>query len=158
MKRKFLTSLFPVLTTVACAAVIASCGDRKENEFPATEGLEYERTDGAGYCVTGIGSADDSDIVIPDSYCGLPVEKISEEAFSDCEKITSVTIGNNVKYIGERAFSGCGGLTSVTIGLSVKVIGIGLFTPAAVLRKWRYPTALRLSGTARSIIAANLRI
>ena len=33
--------------------------------------------------------------------------------FKDCNKLSSVTIGENVKSIPDYAFSGCSGLTSV---------------------------------------------
>ena len=55
------------------------------------------------------------------------VIRISNEAFSGCSSLKSVTIGNNVKSIGEGAFWDCTSLTSVTIGSSVTSIGLDAF-------------------------------
>jgi len=47
--------------------------------------------------------------------------------FSGCENLTSITIGNNVTSIGPSAFSNCKNLTSVTIGNSVNTIFSSVF-------------------------------
>ena len=52
---------------------------------------------------------------------------IGGSAFSDCYKLTSVTIPNSVTSIGDYAFGGCSGLTSVTIGSGVTSIGSSAF-------------------------------
>ena len=59
---------------------------------------------------------------------GNSVTSIGDSAFSWCEGLTSVTIGNSVTSIGDWAFSGCKGLTSVTIGNSVTSIGDHAFS------------------------------
>ncbi len=50
-------------------------------------------------------------------------DSIGDEAFRDCDNLTSVTIGNSVESIGDFAFWDCDNLTSVTIGNSVESIG-----------------------------------
>ena len=55
------------------------------------------------------------------------VTSIRERAFMNCSSLTSVTIGNSVKWIGYEAFEYCTSLTSVTIGNSVISIGSGAF-------------------------------
>jgi len=70
---------------------------------------------GTGYIVK---SADESiswDIVIPDTYEGLPVTEIGDYAFWECNFLTSVTIPNSVTTIGFAAFENCDSLTSITI-------------------------------------------
>ncbi len=49
--------------------------------------------------------------------------EISNNAFSGCTGLTSITIPASVKTIGYDAFSGCTGLTSITIPKSVNSIG-----------------------------------
>ena len=50
---------------------------------------------------------------------GSYLKTIDNNAFSGCNNLTGVTIGNSVTSIGNDAFSGCTGLTSVTIGNGV---------------------------------------
>lgn len=71
------------------------------------------------------------DIVIPDQvhFDGVTynVTSISDKAFSSCDEMTSVVIGNNVTSIGDAAFEWCRNLNSVTIPSSVISIGIYAF-------------------------------
>ena len=64
------------------------------------------------YEVTGKGIAT-GDIVIPDTYRGLPVTSIGKKAFFNKSDVTSVVIGKNVVSIGGYAFDACGNLSSV---------------------------------------------
>ncbi|HRZ56666.1 MAG TPA: leucine-rich repeat domain-containing protein, partial [Candidatus Paceibacterota bacterium] len=72
---------------------------------------------------TGPGGA----VTIPDTIESLPVTGIGEYAFSNCARLTSITIGNGVTSIGDGAFNGCAGLTSITIPDSVTSIGDNAF-------------------------------
>ena len=78
--------------------------------------------------VTSIGDDAFSDcnsltsITIPDS-----VTSIGYAAFIDCSSLTSITIPDSVTFIGDGAFYGCSSLTSVTIGNSVTFIGDAAF-------------------------------
>ena len=96
------------------------CGIKKSD---GTEGLEYTLTSSGYYYVSGIGSAVDTDIVIPSEYCGKKVRGISNKAFSDCTEITSVTIPDGVTNIDDGAFANCSNLVSVSIPESVGYIG-----------------------------------
>ena len=58
---------------------------------------------------------------------GSAVTSIGDNAFSNCSRLTSVTIPNSVTSIGDGVFYGCRGLTSVTIPNSVTSIGDGVF-------------------------------
>ena len=57
-------------------------------------------------------------IVIPGS-----VTYIGDDAFYRCDKLTSVTLSNGIKYIGEYAFDSCKSLKSITIPDSVIKLG-----------------------------------
>ena len=50
---------------------------------------------------------------IPEEIKGYKVSAIGDYAFSDCEKLTSVTIPESITYIGKVAFAGCDSLNTV---------------------------------------------
>ena len=74
------------------------------------------------------------------------VTSIATAAFSSCENIESVTIGNNVKTINEAAFQKCKALTTVTIGNSVETIGISAFLDCASLTSITLPNSVTSVG------------
>ncbi|MCM1499412.1 MAG: leucine-rich repeat protein [Clostridium sp.] len=63
------------------------------------------------------------------------VTSISEYAFYNNPKLTSVTIGKNISEIGDSAFENCKKLKSVTIPKSVKSIGKNAFRNCKALKK-----------------------
>lgn len=70
-------------------------------------GLEYALDySGKYYTVVGLGECEDSNIVIPSVYEGLPVCEIGDEAFED-SSIRSVKIPVGIQRIGEGAFTLC---------------------------------------------------
>ncbi len=82
------------------------CGAEKPSD-----GLKLVLSDdGKSYVVSGIGTCTDTDIVIPDTYEGLPVTSIGSKAFSGCKSLTSITIPDTVTNIGTGAFENCSSL------------------------------------------------
>ena len=51
------------------------------------------------------------------------VVRISNNAFKDCNNITSIEIPEGIEFIGTHSFDGCSSLTSLTIPNSVTTIG-----------------------------------
>ncbi len=94
-----------------------------------TEGLVYKLNspNGESYTVTGIGTATDTSIIIAETYQGLPVIGIGEDAFRDCSDVTDIVIPESVTSIGDSAFRGCSALMSITIPDSVTSIGVDVF-------------------------------
>lgn len=79
-------------------------------------GLEYVlNEDGLSYAVVGIGTCEDTDLVIPTTYNEKPVTTIKEDAFACCENLTSIKIGDSVTTIGEYAFCLCYSLTKIEV-------------------------------------------
>ncbi len=81
-----------------------------------SDGLSYIRSnDGTYYILSGIGECTDTDVVIPETYNGLPVEQIAAYAFKASTTLKSITIPNSVTTIGEYAFAFCTSLASIEI-------------------------------------------
>jgi len=65
-------------------------------------------------------------------YIQIPkgVKSIEDNAFCNCNSLTSITIPDSVKSIEKNAFWNCKSLTSIIIPNSVTYIGNGIFNEA----------------------------
>ena len=81
-------------------------------------------------------------IVIPDS-----VTSIGSSAFSYCSRLTSIIIPNSVTSIGSEAFDGCSSLTSVTLGSSVISIDSSAFKDCSALTSIIIPDSVTTIGS-----------
>ncbi|MBO4989185.1 MAG: leucine-rich repeat domain-containing protein [Clostridia bacterium] len=108
-------------TCSRCGAVES----RKTPKLAYTEGLVFELSqDGTAYRVERY-EGSDTNVVIPATYCGLPVTSIGGFAFP-MRNVKSVVIGDNIVKIGESAFEYCS-LKSVVLGKKVREIGTDAF-------------------------------
>ena len=90
-------------------------------------GLKYSlNTDEKGYTVVGIGYCEDTDLVIPATYRGLPVTTIGSNAFESVRSFKSVSIPASVTTIGEYAFAHCG-VTSVTFATNSQLTTVDMY-------------------------------
>ena len=101
----------------------------REHESGMTFALINGNTE---YEVTGKGIAT-GDIVIPDTYRGLPVTSIGKKAFFNKSDVTSIVIGENVRSIGDYAFANCSYITSVTIPQGLTSVGESAFASCRLL-------------------------
>lgn len=159
------------------------CDYRTESEehVPDEEGAEfckvcrYRRADfqlsdnGEYYICTGATQAFKdlvTELVIPDTYLGLPVKEVGDRAFTGCPNLEKITLGQNVISIGEyafmdntrlktvefndglleiqfRAFHGCTALEEVTLPSGLINAGNGIFYGCAQLKKVNIPQSLK---------------
>ncbi len=68
-----------------------------------------------------------SDIVIPAYYDGVPVTKIAALAFKANGEVKKVTIPSTVIDLGSQAFANCSRLATISMGSGVKEIHSGCF-------------------------------
>lgn len=93
--------------------VCTQCGD---HEYSI--GLSYTLSaDGTYYTINGMGSCNDTELVIPHTHQGIPVTQIAPSAFADNANIVSVEFlqGEHLLAIGEDAFAGCTNIGGVYI-------------------------------------------
>ena len=112
---KKLIALLVLTFTLLC--VLPSCGC-------SSKGIEFTiNDDNKSVSVTGFDTSYKEDLIIPDTFIGLPVTSIGATAFYRCTGLTSIVIPDSVTSIGYGAFSGCTSLTSIVIPDSVTSIG-----------------------------------
>lgn len=112
-------------------------------KIPASQGLELiKNNDGTKYAVKSVGTCTDTDIVIPNTYEGLPVVGVLPEAFMGNTSITSIVIPNNVILIYENAFLECTALEKVELGNGLKGIWECAFGNCTNLKEITLPDGL----------------
>ena len=94
------------------------CGTKISEEvvpmLTYSENLVFSLNDDEkSYYVASIGTETDTNIIIPDTYNGLPVTEIGWHAFEDCTSLESITIPVSITYMGGNAFAGCTALKDV---------------------------------------------
>lgn len=109
--------------------VCAVCGTTKKEIIHATGslGLQYIKMSNGEYQLSGIGTCEDENIIIPDYYNNAKVTKISMYAFYNCNTIKSVTISNSINCIESSSFLRCEHLETVIMKNSVEKLGAGCF-------------------------------
>lgn len=111
------------------------------NSEPFSEGLEYVQN-GEAYYIAGIGSCTDTQIIIPETYNGLPVKAIGEYAFHQNTAITEITVPGSIRTIGDWAFEGCTSLSKVVLEPGVHSIGGAAFRSCTSLTEITIPVSV----------------
>ena len=89
---------------------------------------------------------DKTDVVIPGTYQGKPVNSLKSWLFINNSSITSVTIPDSVTRIGKGAFYSCVELKSVTMGNNVTEIGESAFEKCLFLEEINLGSKLKTIG------------
>ena len=140
--------LFVFLFSLILSVVFSTSASAYDVEI---DGICYNlNSEGKTAEVTFVDKNYSGEVVIPSSITSkgkeYTVTSIGYRAFSDCSRLTSVTIPNSVTSIGERAFSSCKGLTSVTIPNSVTSIGQSAFKGCSGLTSVTIPNSVKSIG------------
>ena len=128
MKKRFLGLLIGACSLTLGLGALAAC-----DNTPSGPSLEY-RLDGNAYTVVGIGTYEDGELIIPDTYKGKPVTTIATQAFSGNKEIGIVEIPDSITLIEDKAFASCTRLESVVMGDGVVSIGKEAFAYCDSLR------------------------
>lgn len=153
MKKLLIKLLTFCFATALVLSVFTGCG---QPEY-YTENLTYELIDGGrSFSVKGIGTATDTEIVIPSTYGGKPVTAISERAFEYEKNIMSVKIPSSVTEIGEWSFYYCTSMVSVEIANGVTDINEGAFFGCSALTSVTLPASVKNIGSIAFANCSNL--
>ena len=105
--------------------------------------------DKKGYTVSGCDQAATGELVIPETYGGLPVTAIGVNAFDKCYRLTAVVIPDSVTSIGKAAFFSCSGLTEVTLSKGITALSESAFNGCVSLNYVTIPEGVtRIEGYA----------
>lgn len=106
-----------VISAIACMYVLYKTRKNGGKKRTESDGLLYQLTqDGKGYDVAGIGTCEDSKIVIASKVDGLLVRGIRPGAFENCQQLVSVYVPTTIQDIGVGAFKDCDNLSYVKFG------------------------------------------
>jgi len=157
--RKHFLSLFKVLLALLLSmSIVQVCSAE-------TEGLFTYRIQSGAVIITKCSSSATGAVEIPGTIGGYPVTTLSWNSFSECTKITSVTIPEsvtrietmafygceslesvnipkNVEWMGNYTFQNCTALKNVSIADGVKVIDMGVFMDCSSLQKISIPASV----------------
>lgn len=124
-----------------------TCGKMLRQEIcQGTLGLNYVENNGT-YTVSGSSIIDnETEIIIPATYNGMPVISIGNSAFENCNNLISITIPNRVTSIGDSAFKNCQNLMSITLPNSIWSIGDCAFQNCSSLTNLTIPDNVRSIG------------
>ena len=109
--------------------------------------LNFElNEDCASYSVTRCKETATGEVVVPSSCHNMPVTKLANNAFHNCENVTSVIIPDSVESIGNSVFANCTSLKSIDIPDSVLSIGDYVFLNCSSLEEITIPDSVTSLG------------
>ncbi len=157
--KKILLRLFSLCLCLSLCVTLASCknnrtqeknnvetnnegGDFKNNQnsdldnnysdetVVYSEGLKYSLNEDRTYLiVTGMGTCDDSTVIIPPTYNNMPVKAIGYCAFGggsfikpDIPYVKEIVLPNSIIEIGQGAFANNTNLTKIKFGNSIETV------------------------------------
>lgn len=98
------------------------CNYKKEVTLAKSKFLFMLSNDASYYTLLGLASEENNlDIVIPSTYNDLPVTKIGDKAFQNCQNVNSVIVPDSVTEIGSYAFANSS-LKSISLPSTIETI------------------------------------
>ncbi|MBQ8345149.1 MAG: leucine-rich repeat domain-containing protein, partial [Clostridia bacterium] len=127
-------------------------GDREEETTlpPKTTpsvGLAYRQKDDGTYCVDGVGTCTDTDILIPATYEGAAVTEIGHGAFYDlADSVTRIAMPDSVTTLSSNAFEQMVALETVTLSNQITNIDDNTFAGCKKLKSIEIPEGVTRIG------------
>ena len=132
--------------------VVWNCNNNEVAEdgyiYTVVDGIRYGLKDGVANIVRQLRNITIASIPIKVTHKGTnyTVTSIGEDAFENCDNLTSIEIPNSVTSIGSYAFYGCSSLTSIEIPNSVTSIGSYAFRSCDSLTSIEIPDSVTSIG------------
>ena len=133
---------------VVMMLMTASRAMAQEAKFEVIDGLRYLLDTGAK-TATFIPKTEkySGDIVVPEKVMSSDgveyrITSLSDDCFSKCSGLTSITIPSSVTSLGGRCFRDCSGLSSIIIPSSVTSLGWGCFSGCSGLTSITIPSSV----------------
>lgn len=121
---------------------LTKCKASKSVTVPATVTF-----DGVKYKVTAIKKdAFKKNTKITSVTIGKNVKTIGKQAFAGCAKLKTVKFGSGTKEVGKQAFTGCKSLETVKLGANTQTIGAQAFQGCKKLTKITIPAKVKSIG------------
>ncbi|MCM1233584.1 MAG: leucine-rich repeat protein [Ruminococcus flavefaciens] len=112
------------------------------NNLLKYSGIDEDKDGICDYLVVRECDKSAEEIVIPNEISGLPIKKIGDMTFWNCENLTSIIIPDSVTEIGRMAFQGCKKLKNVNIPENVTTIRAYAFCMCESLEKIDIPESV----------------
>ncbi len=103
-------------------------------------------SDKKSYSVNAFGGSAGGYLKIPETYNGLPVTVIDENAFSNSKSIFKIELPTTIKKIGNNAFSGCINIAEVVFPSTIKEIGASAFSGCVNVKEVVLPATVEKIG------------
>ena len=91
-------------------------------------------------------TGNEENVIVPKTIDGFAVDKIGNEAFSDCDFIQSITLSDGITLIGDEAFLCCYSLQNIILPESLKEIGMCAFSCCSSLDNIKIPDSVTVIG------------
>lgn len=131
--KKLVSAILCLLIVFSFTSVVASADSSVYLTFSKS---------GEAYTVDKCSASASGVISIPETYNGLPVKKIADNAFEECSSITQVVIPKSIEKLGKFAFAACGSLKYISFNNTNCEIGASAFSGCDSLETVSLPSNL----------------
>lgn len=133
--------IFSVIMVLCIVLSLSACG--LDLGIGSSKGPKFKlNEDEQSYTLVSYTAGREKDVVVPDTYEGLPVTVIGGRAFEGQTSIESIVIPEGVTDIGVFAFTDCTGLDSVVLPSTLIEIGSGAFNNCSSLNNVVVPDGI----------------
>ena len=129
----------------AVLPMTAQSGIEVQASLETYNDFEYFENQDNNIVITGY-EGGSSILNIPSKINGKAVVSLSDEAFSENENITEVTIPDSVTYIGDDCFSYCYNLSKITLSKNIKSVNYHSFAYNTKLKEINIPSGVTYIG------------